>query len=88
MQHSLTQVGSKLPAWPQLGNAATLSGAAISYVARRILTGEAMPSGRYEVNFDALIDPHYHTDEAKHDRARKKDEFVTGFKLLFGGDHE
>lgn len=86
MQYSLTMVGSKLPAWPQLGNAATLSGAAISYVARRILTGQPMPSGRYEVNFDADIDPDYHTEAARQERAEKKADFIAGFKLIFGDE--
>lgn len=88
MQASLQMVGSRLPAWPQLGNAATLSGAATSYVARRILTGASMPSGRYEVNFDALIDPDYHSDSAQAERKAKKDDFTQGFDLLFGGDNE
>lgn len=86
MQLSLTQVGSKLPTWPQLGNAAILSGAATSYVARRILAGEDMPSGRYEVHFDELIDPHYKTEAAQADRAQKKAEFIKSSELLFGKD--
>lgn len=81
---SLTLVGSKLPAWPQLGNAANLSGVAVSYVARRILTNEDMPSGRYEVNLDSLIDPNYQDAESIRARESQKQEFVKGFELLFG----
>lgn len=84
MQISLTQVGTKLPAWPQLGNAATLSGVAVSYIVRRILAGDDMPSGRYEVNLDSLIDPAYHTDEQVNYRKKQKDNFVLGFQLLYG----
>lgn len=84
MQYSLTMTGQQLPAWPQLGNAATLSGAAISYVARRILTGQPMPSGRYEVNFDTNLDVDYHTPEAIADREEKKQEFIESFNLMYG----
>ena len=81
---SLTLVGSKLPAWPQLGNAANLSGVVASYVARRILTNEDMPSGRYEVNLDSLIDPNYHNTRSVQVRDGQKKEFIKGFELLFG----
>ncbi len=84
MQYSLTMVGAKLPNWPQLGNAVTLTGASLSYIARRILTGLAMPSGRYEVNLDSLIDPLYHTKGAKTKRLQMKEDFISGFQLLFG----
>lgn len=81
---SLTLVGAKIPAWPQLGNAANLSGVVTSYVARRILVGDKMPSGRYEVNLDMLIDPDYQVEEKIAERVTQKNEFVKGFELLFG----
>ncbi len=83
-QYSLTMVGAKIPAWPQLGNAATLSGVAISYLARRIVVGDSVPSGRYEINLDDLLDPDYHSQEAKTVRLQKKTDFVESLKLLFG----
>jgi hypothetical protein len=83
-QLSLTAVGSELPAWPQLGTAALLSGTATAYVVRRILTGAAMPSGRYEVHLDASLDPSYHSPEATAERAQKKAEFIDGFNLIYG----
>lgn len=86
MQMSLQMVGSKLPAWPQLGNAATLSGAAISYVARRILVGDDMPSGRYEMHFDEVFDPTYHTEAVQQQRAQQKADFIHGSQLIFGTD--
>jgi hypothetical protein len=82
-QYSLMQVGQTIPAWPQLGNAAILSGAAVSYTARRILTGQPMPSGRYEVNFDRDIDPDFSSDEATAERKRLRDEFELGFNLIY-----
>lgn len=86
MQLSLTQVGTKLPTWPQLGTAATLSGATVAYVARRILAGLSMPSGRYEIHFDAEFDPEYMTKAAKLARSRQKAEFIESTDLLFGKD--
>lgn len=83
-QQSLMMVGNRLPSWPQLGNAATLSGVAVSYVARRILTGQSMPSGRYEVNLDSLIDPDFHSPAAEQARAQQTQDFIEGFQLLFG----
>lgn len=82
---SLTLVGSKIPSWPQLGNAANLSGVAVSYLARRIVTGEEVPSGRYEVNLDSLLDPAYNEPGSVAARKKHKDEFIKGFELLFGG---
>jgi tRNA threonylcarbamoyladenosine dehydratase len=84
MQLSLTRVGTQLPAWPQLGNAATLSGVAVSYVVRQIVTGQEMPSGRYEVNLDALIDPTYHNEASINSRKQHTEDFIQGFKLLYG----
>ncbi|HSI21009.1 MAG TPA: ThiF family adenylyltransferase [Verrucomicrobiae bacterium] len=82
-QYSLMQVGQTLPSWPQLGNAAILSGAATSYTARRILTGEEMPSGRYTVHFDRDIDPSFNSSKATAERQRLTDEFDLGFDLIF-----
>ena len=82
-QNSLMMVGTKLPSWPQLGNAATLSGAATSYVARRILTKQPMPSGRYHISFDEAIDPEYTTNEAKAARLKNTENFTQGFNLLY-----
>lgn len=85
-QISLMQVGTKLPSWPQLGNAATLSGAAVSYVARRIITGQPMPSGRYAISFDKDIDPEFNTPAAQESRTDQKERFIQGLELLFGMD--
>jgi hypothetical protein len=82
-QYSLMQVGQTIPSWPQLGNAAILSGAAISYTARRILTGQDMPSGRYTVNFDRDIEPGYTSPESVAERARLTEEFDQGFELIY-----
>lgn len=86
MQLSLVAVGSELPAWPQLGNAAVLSGVAVSYVVRRIILGEDMPSGRYRVCLDSSLDPSYHSEAAKEYRTQQKEEFISGFNLIFAED--
>ncbi len=43
------------------GTAVSLAGAAGAYVARRILTGAEMPSGRYSLSLDAALDPLWHS---------------------------
>jgi molybdopterin/thiamine biosynthesis adenylyltransferase len=83
-QNSLMMVGTKLPSWPQLGNAATLSGAATSYIARRILSKQEMPSGRYFISFDQNIDPDFDSAEARSAREANKLDFIQGFNLLYG----
>ncbi len=81
---SLQMVGTKLPTWPQLGNAAILSGTAVSYIARRILTGQTMPSGRYEISLDQAFDTDYATPHAKHYRQQVSEEYLSALKLIFG----
>jgi molybdopterin/thiamine biosynthesis adenylyltransferase len=80
---SLTEVSQSIPSWPQLGNAATLSGVAVSYVLRRIITGQSMPSGRYWVNLDAALDPEYNTTEALAFREQDRQEFIESFSLIY-----
>ena len=69
-QSSFQQVGARIPQWSQLATGATVSGAAITYVARRILTGQSMPSGRHRVCLDALLDPDFSSPEAAAGRRR------------------
>jgi hypothetical protein len=84
MQRSLRLVGSQLPMWPQLGTAASLSGVAATYVARRVLTGAEMPSGRYRVSLDAALDPVFDTPAAVANRAQGTAEFEHAFETVFG----
>lgn len=56
---ALGEVGQSIPSWPQLGTAATLAGAVGATVARRIVCGDTVPSGRVHVRIDDLAgDPH------------------------------
>ncbi len=59
-QMSLGDVGKTLNTWPQLGTAALTCGVTLSYVARKILLGENMKSGRYQFSLDAGLENEYH----------------------------
>lgn len=82
---SLMKVGTQIPGFPQLGHGAALAGVAANQVAVRILTGKDMPSGRYEINFEAILDPNYHAAEQRALREELTRDFLQGFELLFGG---
>ena len=72
MLSSLMEVGKTLYSWPQLGDAATLSGVAIAYVVKRLALGEKTRSGKLEVNLDAVFDPDYEADRSKREEDKKK----------------
>lgn len=56
MIESVAHVGKSIYSWPQLGTAATLCGAVLSYLVRHIvLKNSAIRSGRFEVNPDAIF---------------------------------
>lgn len=57
MFKSLTEVGRTLPSWPQLGGAATQSGIAIAYAARRIILEQPLRAGRFVIGPDQVLDP-------------------------------
>lgn len=80
MMASLLEVGRTLYSWPQLGDAATLSGVAIAYLIKRMANGEKIRSGKLEVNLDSIFDPDYHTDEA----VKERDEFRDKFQKTIG----
>jgi len=80
MQSSLLEVGKTLYSWPQLGDAATLSGVALAYVAKRIVLGESLKSGKFEINLDATFDPTYHTPKTK----AKREQNLKAFHKALG----
>lgn len=59
MKESLSEVGRTLYSWPQLGDAATLSGIAIAYIIKKIATGENIRTGKMEINLDSIFDLSY-----------------------------
>lgn len=77
---SLKEVGSTLYSWPQLGDAATLSGIAIAYCVRKIALGESLGNGKMEINMDAIFDPTYNSPQA----TQSRDEIRTMFKRAIG----
>jgi len=76
MLTSLLEVGKTLYSWPQLGDAATLSGVAIAYVVKRLALGEPIRTGKIEVNLDRIFDPHYDDENAKTARERTREDFL------------
>jgi hypothetical protein len=77
---SLKEVGQTLYSWPQLGDAATLSGIAIAYCLRKIALQEPLGNGKLEINMDAIFDPTYASAEA----TRGRDEIRSLFKKAVG----
>lgn len=81
MMSSLLQVGREIYSWPQLGDAATLSGVAIAYILRRLALGQSVNEEKFEVSLDASIDPGYHTPHKKAGRERARADFFSALGL-------
>lgn len=56
MAASVLEVGRTLSTWPQLGGDVALGGATVAAAVRRIVRGEALPSGRVRVDLEAILD--------------------------------
>ena len=76
MQESLLQVGKTLYSWPQLGDAATLSGVAVAYVIKRLALDQPLKTGKMEINLDAIFDPTYHSPEETAKRTSARSNFL------------
>ena len=72
MLHSVSQIGRSLYAWPQLGNAATLTGVTIAYLVKRLANKLPLNGGRTEINLDAIFDPFYLRPEAVREREQQR----------------
>ncbi|GIW65569.1 MAG: hypothetical protein KatS3mg094_088 [Candidatus Parcubacteria bacterium] len=55
MLYSLIEVGKTIYSWPQLGNAATLCGVAVSYLSKKIILGGKIKEGRILLNIDKML---------------------------------
>ncbi|MGB9609153.1 MAG: ThiF family adenylyltransferase [Minisyncoccia bacterium] len=55
MFKSLFEVGKTIYSWPQLGNAATLCGAVLTYLAKKIILGQKLKEGRFLVDLENLL---------------------------------
>ncbi|MBI4359148.1 MAG: ThiF family adenylyltransferase, partial [Candidatus Nealsonbacteria bacterium] len=72
MIESVAEVGKTIYSWPQLGNAATLCGGVLTYVARKIILGERIKEGRIEFNVDGLLGALAPDDSIQREKLLKK----------------
>ncbi|MDP2926609.1 MAG: ThiF family adenylyltransferase [bacterium] len=72
MIESVAEVGKTIYSWPQLGNAATLCGGVLTYVARKIILGEKIKEGRIDFNADRLFDSLAADDSIRRKKLLKK----------------
>lgn len=68
LKNSMSKIGKSLSTWPQLGSDVMHGGGAVAQVARRILLGENIISGRYYVDLSELIPVQNDTVTAKKSR--------------------
>ncbi len=81
MKSSLLELGSTLYTWPQLGNAAFMAGAVLSYVARRIILGHPVVGGKVVFNPDALFVPEFNSAKQRQARRKETDMFIKALGL-------
>lgn len=81
MMKSLLQVGREIYSWPQLGDAATLSGVAIAYILKRLALGQSVNEEKCEISLDALIDPEHHAPHIKEGREKARADFLSTIGL-------
>lgn len=79
-QDSLEDVGTVLNTWPQLGTAALMAGVALTFVARRILLGLPMPSGRYAIGLEEHLVPGFNSVTARADRQNHTVHIMKNFR--------
>ncbi|OGM96310.1 MAG: hypothetical protein A3B86_04170 [Candidatus Yanofskybacteria bacterium RIFCSPHIGHO2_02_FULL_38_22b] len=75
LQNSILQIGASLGGVPQLGTTASVAGAAVSFVIRRIANGYKMPSGRYIISLEQNIIPGYNNRREVKNRLYKTRSF-------------
>ncbi|MHB0865325.1 MAG: ThiF family adenylyltransferase [Minisyncoccota bacterium] len=81
MMSSLLQVGHEIYSWPQLGDAATLSGVAIAYILKRLALGQPVNEEKCEISLDALLDPGHHASHVKNAREKARADFLAAIGL-------
>lgn len=79
IQRSLLEIGKTISSVPQLGPTASVAGAAMAFVMRKIANGQEMPSGRYVINLEEKLIVGYNDPENKEERERKRHEFINRF---------
>ncbi|MFA5991460.1 MAG: ThiF family adenylyltransferase [Candidatus Doudnabacteria bacterium] len=78
MLTSLTEVGKTLYSWPQLGTAATFTGVVSAYLARAIINGKNIKSGKYNLNLESIFDADY--SEKK--ETKERNEILTLMDII------
>lgn len=73
---SIQAIGTTLSGVAQLGTAATIAGAALAFVVRRIASGAPMPSGRYSMGCEPAFVPGYMSARAKARRVAHAKRFM------------
>jgi len=81
MKDSLLELGKTLYTWPQLGNAAFMAGAVLSFVARKIIVGDPVVEGKVVITPDAFFVPGYTARSAMNTRKRHTAAFVKAIGL-------
>lgn len=79
MMLSLPEVGKSIYSWPQLGDAATLSGVAIAYALKRLALKQSLATNKREISLDAILDPDYASKVEIRERSRA--EFLSKLGL-------
>jgi hypothetical protein len=82
MKRSVSEVGKTLYSWPQLGNAATLSGAVVACIVRRLANNLGLQEGKFEVNLDAVLDPEYHSQHSIKFRKDETKKFLKAVNII------
>lgn len=83
MLESVTEVGKSLYSWPQLGTAATMCGAVLSNLARRIISKDKnIVTGRYEMSQDSVFEKGYNSAISVKKRKQKFDWFKNKMNSL------
>ncbi len=55
LRNSYLEIGKSLKTWPQLASAVMMGGGTTAKIARRILLGEQVPSGRFYVDMNVIV---------------------------------
>jgi molybdopterin/thiamine biosynthesis adenylyltransferase len=81
MRQSLLELGKTIVSWPQLGGAATMSGASVAYCVRKILNDQPVIDNRAIVSLDEKLVPNYNSAAEEKKRVKTANEFRKIFGL-------
>lgn len=76
MLESLGEVGKTIPAWPQLGTAATLAGVVATYCVKQIILDHDLPSGRAVIGPEQSLNPHINSDQYQQQKQQLLDKIM------------